>query len=342
MWYDDAGELHVGFSRNSDVYEAALNDAVHLSDVVHAVPVQRSWNELVSIQERIDSQMGQLKTVGVDITGTALLPDRNKLKVWVSDLNNASAAAILALVEPGVVELGERANLRVANRDNVGPPWVGGMSLLGPCTYSTDCLLAGCSANFVIYSYIQEARFYSILTAGHCFDMLGQVTTGSGVRVGTVVRNMFYKPGSRADAEEITVDPLMESYKIIGKDPAQHNVVALKVTQVLNEQSICKSGITTDQTCSWTISAVHATEVLCLDPSCSTEAVIFDQVEATRSSPGVNYGDSGGPVYKYETGGVRAHGIVSAMNQTGTLMTYSFLSSVLLDMDAYVCLSWDC
>lgn len=68
---------------------------------------------------------------------------------------------------------------------------------------------------------------------------------------------------------------------------------------------------------------------------------IFDHLGASRSSAGVNYGDSGGPVYS-RSGGLRAHGIVSAMDASQTVMVYADIVNSLNATGTNLCMQTVC
>lgn len=239
-----------------------------------------------------------------------------------------------------MVRVREGEQFHAVNRDNVGPPWVGGMTLLGTCETS-DCFLAGCSANFVTYDFISGVKFFNIMTAGHCFPFFTQVVDGVGKPVGSVTQR-FFADGVTADVEEIDIATGTQLHKIIRSDPAQYSVLALRTVRSTADV-VCKSGITTDQTCSWDVNATNLTVNVCTDPpTCDHHVELRSQMRAVRSSSGVGPGDSGGPVYATEGSGVRAHGIVSAATADGKTMIYSFMSTALNLTDTFICTPVSC
>ncbi len=213
------------------------------------------------------------------------------------------------------------------------------MKLTGLCS-ATDCLAADCSANFTAYDFATGFQTYYVLTAGHCFFNTSQVTNGVGLRVGLVVQR-FWANGITADVELVQIDPGTQSPRIITHDPTRQGVVGASGTQVTGI-SVCKSGITTNETCSWTVSQIHQTVTICDDDPCSQSVTTYDQVVATSPSYGVGPGDSGGPVYSFNSGDLWGEGIVSGGNKAGTTMIYSYLADELSETQTYLCTTAVC
>jgi len=309
---------------------AAVGAAVTTSSVL-------SPAALVGLQHRIDTDKADLRTAGVDITGTRVLPESHKVDVWVRRLEPRTISALDARYGRSNLILEQQDYLHLMNRDNVGPPWPGGMTLQGSCVGSTDCLIAGCTAGFNAWQFIQGVRFHYMLTAGHCFTPNTPVTTGSNVPVGHVIQSWFAS-GSAADAEDILTSPGTQTPKIITSDPTQQVVQSAAPSQVTGV-GVCKSGITTNETCGWTVSFVHENVSGCEDPpACTVIVTLVDQVVADNpTGVSINSGDSGGPVYSYVSGGVQAQGLVSTGNDTGTRMSYSFIQNILSVSSLFLC-----
>src|SRR5207247_1651121 len=101
------------------------------------------------------------------------------------------------------------------------------------------------------------------------------------------------------------------------------------------------------ETCGWTISAVHVTVTVCADPQngCTQFVTLVDQVQADFDQvfPGIEDGDSGGPVYSYDANtNLWATGIVSAKDPSGTRMLYSFFANAVRGMNVFLCASGAC
>jgi hypothetical protein len=253
-----------------------------------------------------------------------------------------TVANILKTRYPGdALTIGQQDFMRTLNRETVTPPWVGGMKLTGLCSAS-DCIAADCSSNFTAYDFATGFQTYYVLTAGHCFLDTSQVTNGVGLRVGMVVQR-FWADGINADVELVQIDPGTQSPNIITHDPTRQGVVGASGTQVTGI-SVCKSGITTNETCSWTVSQDHQTITICVsgDNPCSQTVTTYDQVVATSPSPAVGPGDSGGPVYSFQSGNLWGEGIVSAGNKAGTTMVYSYLADELSETQTYLCTTGVC
>ena len=275
------------------------------------------------------------------MTATGIAPDQNSVVVTIRK-TAPSTATILSQRYGTNLIIEERDYLHFADRSDVGPPWVAGMKLVGPCSGTTDCQLYNCTSNFTVFDFIQGLPFHYLATAGHCFAYESTVTNGSGVPIGPVLQRFFYE-GSNSDFEIILEDPGTQSPNVITTDPSQYPVVGYETTEALNE-GVCKSGITTGETCGWTITKIHATETLCLDIPCTQTIDLVDQIEATNpGSSSVDLGDSGGPVYHYDSvPNIWATGVVSAKNGLGNLMVYTFFYNALLNEGGYLCTSGVC
>ncbi len=298
-----------------------------------AMPRVPSAAALTALQHKIDADTPQLRTEGIAIVATRVAADAHTVDVLVAQLNQPVWQALMARYGPALT-LEQHDYLHTMDRSNVGPPWPGGMELLGSCVGSTDCIVAGCSAGYTAWQYIQNVRFYYKLTAGHCFTPNTAVTSGSGVPVGHVIQSWF-SSGSNADAEDILISPGTQTPKIITSDPTQAMLQTAAPTP--STSGICKSGITTGETCGWGGASGGWTIHLCEDPDCTVFVTLVDQVLATRSSYGIGPGDSGGPVYTYVSGGVRAEGLVSGGSDDGMTITYSFIQDILGTSNLFLC-----
>lgn len=218
------------------------------------------------------------------------------------------------------------------------PLWAGGGGLTGTCA-SGDCALADCTSAFVVYYQVSGVRLNSLLTAGHCFIAYSPVTTRTGTPIGRV-NQRFWSDGVSADVEEIDIAYGTKSAQIFTFDSTKKPVTSLRTTQSTND-GVCKSGITTSQTCSWDVAGIHM-NIEVTDPGTGEKTLLVDQLRAIRSTKGVDEGDSGGPVYEHDGSGVRAHGIVSAQSDGGKTMYYSFLKNALTLTGTNLCTASIC
>lgn len=188
-----------------------------------------------------------------------------------------------------------------------------------------------CTLGFVAYTLSD----WRLLTAGHCFGA-GTVVSHPGTGVISLVRERQFQNGGRIDAEAIYFDGYRDqiSNTTIRFDPAIANVDAAERQQLQNKR-VCKSGISTNETC-FTVTRVHIDQTV-------DGVMLHDMIEAfTGGAVGLKGGDSGGPVYySLSNGSVSAEGIVSARNdvgdgQSGNVMYYSFIQNIAADMGVYV------
>ncbi|MDQ3756978.1 MAG: S1 family peptidase [Actinomycetota bacterium] len=332
---DDGGS----FTSDLDRADSALRKVVKAPAKLEVVGVPRSLGDLLGIQSRIDRDVASLKQEGISVTGTGIVTDINRVQVRVRGLTPAVRAALTSRYGDAL-RLVEGDYPRPAHKDPGLFPWTGGMHTTGPCL-SQDCLLADCTSAFVVYRFISGVKFFYLLTAGHCFEAYGKVTV-HGLSIGTVEQRVWL-PYSNADVEKIAFTQPLNSWPYTYTTGTTEEVLTSVAPNQVLGQSVCKSGITTDQTCSWTVSAIHSTEHLCLDwPNCQVIMTQVDQVEATRSNPGVDFGDSGGPVYMRTSYGLQGHGIVSAQADGGRLLIYTFLLNALNVTGTDLCTNATC
>lgn len=60
-------------------------------------------------------------------------------------------------------------------------------------------------------------------------------------------------------------------------------------------------------------------------------------MRASRSTPGVNNGDSGGPVYDRSNGKIRGQGIVNFMSTGRATLCYLFPNTALVSSGSLLC-----
>ena len=335
------GVVHIGFTHVDQELQADLSRVASGPAGVMAVPVARSWRELIALQSRIDRDTTELRARGVEITSTSIRPQDDKVMVGVRTLTGPIYDVITARYGRAGVEVTKTGPFRTLDRTVTTPPWQGGIELLGVCQgTSTDCIAANCTANFSMFDFIQNVQFGYKLTAGHCYEPNTHVTNGTGVALGPVLQS-FYASGSNADMEDILIPTSTLTDRIITNDPATQPVITYDNQQATGI-GVCKSGISTNETCSWTVTAIHATIDVCEDPNCTIIVTLLDQVEVSSPTPALADGDSGGPVYRYVSGGVEAEGIVSTGNDTNTIMTYSFILDEINTLNKFLCVAPTC
>jgi hypothetical protein len=111
--------LYIGFVRNVQRYADLLKSQVHKPTRLHVVQMARSWSTLVGIQARIDHDVRQLRSLGVEITGTGIVPNANKVSVWVKNLDPNVAAILGERYGAAALTISERDYVRPVNRDAI-------------------------------------------------------------------------------------------------------------------------------------------------------------------------------------------------------------------------------
>lgn len=305
-------QVHAAFTREVRVHAASLRQRFGDHVVVEHFPF--SFRQLKSLQSRIVSDFMALRQIGVELAAVGIRDNVNKVGVWLATPATEDVVALLTRRYGG-----ERIEVKfsgsfgaMADPRYAGPPWVGGMGLSGVCQ-STDCVASGCTSGFTAWRLISGTKFHFQVTAGHCFRTQSAVTHAVRYTVGNVITNAFHNL-SNADAEDILQSPTTVSSKIVVISNPATVVPVIGAANPSVGQSYCKSGVTTGQTCGWSVSSTSAVVMI----RTGTSVVqLVDQAISSRTIYGVDHGDSGGPVYKYadaNNGQVVGYGLVSATN----------------------------
>jgi hypothetical protein len=305
--------------------------------------------QLFALRDRVWGDRSTLLSHGVHVWGAGI-----GFGTVVISISNTDAQAVAYLKQ----RYGEAVRVSVGpeptfqsgpTQTRLGPPpYMGGMEIDNVGNYQT--VTSGgyyyeCTAGFVAASqYTYEGiRFFYLLTAGHCFGAsIAQevyhavATQQTDTPIGRVIINSFYG-GGKADAESISIDGgyQLASNQVITAEPYVHTVDYVAGTQEsIYNQSVCKSGMHTDQTCAFTVTAIHNT-VTSVDPYTGVETTLQDQVTACCDA--VEAGDSGGPVYHYyQPQAIYGAGLVSSANNIGQ-MDFSFIQDIRSDLDVNIC-----
>lgn len=112
VWIE-RGRLFVGFTDDPRAYEARVRSDLGTSNV-NVVRVERSLRTLVEIQQAIDTNIGQLSTVGATFTGSAIRPDRSVVVLSVSGNVEAARDFVRGHFPPRSVDVEEREAPRPA------------------------------------------------------------------------------------------------------------------------------------------------------------------------------------------------------------------------------------
>jgi len=333
----------------SPVYQAPLERIAGQLNVLRFIQGKYTLTYLLQLQRRIDADWSELASNGIHVSSTG--QGFGVVVVTVSE----GAPSIPALLQQRYgdavqVSLGQTIRTTATQTRGGPPPYMGGMEVdnVGNTSlYSNDFYYHVCTAGFIGQQFIDGLPYYYIITAGHCFggnDLVYHVYSAAGtwLPVGQVTQD-WYETGSDADTEAAVIRGgyKQATNEIITAEPDVHTVDYLDAAQV-DGLSICHSGITTDQSCNFSVNATHVTVVVGqTQPDGSTSYTqLYDQVTACCDS--AQDGDSGGPVYHYyQPQAISAEGIMSAAfysngNYTGQI-SYSFIQDVRSDLDMNIC-----
>jgi hypothetical protein len=323
----------------SPSYERAI--AAHVPDpsLLTFASTSYSWKDLMAIQQRIENDRPALENRGIHLTSVGL--GFGQVRVTVSNIDPAIARYLVETYGAAVQVQTGLSLVATAGRWDP-PPYYGGMEIddIGNASTAESGFYHDCTAGYMGYRLIEGLPFYQVISAGHCFNepatVYHTVTNGGApVALGQVNSNWYYS-GSDADALSADVRSGFQSVtsQIITAVPYTHNVDYLDAAQQ-DGLGVCKSGITTDQTCNFSVNATHVTVYIINGPQ------LNDQV--TACCDGVDYGDSGGPVYHYYLPqNIAADGVMSAGfqdssgNFTGEI-SYSFIQNVKNDLGVVIC-----
>lgn len=280
-----------------------------------------SRKELRTLQARIASDQVALAARNVEVAAVGERTDLNQLQVDVVSTATAtttSATAVLMQLYGGdAIRVNPiPARIRASDRYSDGWPLKAGY-------YLNDTQVA-CTEGFMAYN----STGWKVLTAAHCFQGGASIYHGSGI-IGQVQDRR--RGNGRLDVESIGITGYVGqiSRTVIRAYPREALVEAIETQQFMNKV-VCKSGITTDETCS-VVNMVHLTATI---SDAGGTYSVQDMVRShapTRQTAG---GDSGGPVYTTigDSTQVSAEGITSAEGDDGRDLYYSFAGNILPDM----------
>lgn len=173
-----------------------------------------------------------------------------------------------------------------------------------------------CSSSFVVKKP-SGTRF--LATAGHCFTLGANVTTtNSNVSVGSVTERGPIPP---FDMELIGGKSYGSHIFVGGVDSSSSKHVAGSGDPVVGFTNYCRSGQTTGEQCSQTVSSVNAQ--VCTQTGCKSPVISY-------TGPASAPGDSGAPFYVYTGDGsaVHARGMhIAAGSTTSFAEKWSRISS---------------
>jgi len=304
--------------------------------------------QLMALRDRIFGDRAALASQGVHVWGVGI--SFGNVVASISDAARTAEAllkerygdAVTVVVGPQPTHISGPTQTRLGP-----PPYMGGMEIDDIGNYQTVStgFYYECTAGFIARSQstFQGIALYYIITAGHCFNAAsGEViyhavaTSQTDEPVGRVAINSFYE-GGNSDSESIGIQAgyVAATNQIITAEPYVHTIDYLADTQEsIDGQAVCKSGMTTDQTCNFTVQAIHQ-EVTSVDSSTGVQTTLYDQVQACCDA--LDHGDSGGPVYHYyQPQAIYGVGLVADGNSVGQ-MTFSFIQDAEADLGVWIC-----
>lgn len=304
--------------------EAAFAGAVDNPSLLAFSQVNYSLQQLADLQQRIIRDKPTLSKQGITITSVGI--GMGDVEISIKENEAGAAATLEGTYGAGLVRVRTGITYKYAATRYDPPPFYGGMEV--------DNGTSECTNGYIGARIINGVAYYQLVTAGHCFGgndfVEHQVAGAVPYPEGQVSFNSFYS-GSSADTLTANLATagagtgLAEATNsIITAPPYTHTVDYLEAYQFLT-LPVCKSGLTTNQTCNFTNTATH------LQVTLTDGVTLNDQVKACCD--GAWYGDSGGPVYHYyQAQSINAEGTLVAIefqngNYDGAIV-YSFIQDI--------------
>ncbi len=312
LWLDPAeGTAHIADAGGAvDASALAFRLGVPAADV-EVDSVGRSMSELEAIWEQVDLVTTE---VGYSVTGSGIDVERNQVVVEVTGSVEAAAADLGALGAGVAVREGRDARLMNSGRDDPGNPkrWEAGLRV-------QQAPNAGCTGGFRVKS--GSASY--VLTAGHCELFAGYpfyVGSPASGTLGTPGSGDNQNgPGSSADVVRIPVSGWAQPDCIyIG---ASNCLAVDDFGDPIQGSVVCQSGAATaieegEQYVCGVVESVNWTQ----DMGVYTLTHIAKHRQLggyTCARPG----DSGAPVFQWDTNGIVGVGIYAGSGGTGECAT---------------------
>lgn len=336
VWVDTAERVHVQVVGSSSALVLPVLHA--MSDPSNVVVDSADFTiaQITAVRERIAADMPVLRNEGIHVWAVAEKTDQNKVLVTVDPSDPPSSIAALQKLYPAGMLMFDRFRpIQTASRYQKAPPWLGGMQINGPALGAPG-FAALCTTGFNLL----DQGIYVVSTASHCFPFLAVVDHGrksgqvGGQKINQITGSGAF-PGSTADVE-FTPAPQQNGapgQMIESQGSPTIHVVGELTSQVVGP-GVCKSGITTDITCQWFISAIHQTITYADSGLTFNDQVVATNVNLAAALPG----DSGGPVWIPDSNGSAVaagwqSGIfVTTSGQPVGMMIFSFIADALLQL----------
>lgn len=303
--------------------EQLITAAVAHPELLTFDKAQASMNDLTTLQQRILSERALLAHEGITLTSVGI--GTGVVEVGIAETSSRAVGLLEQRYGAHLIHVRLGVTYKPFATRQDPPPLYGGMEV-NDGTYE-------CTNGYIGARVINGIAYYQLLTAGHCFAYLNrvyhQVAGEAPYPEGQVNFNSYYS-GSSADTETASLTYTGTGFEsasnsIITETPYTHTVDFLEQNQ-LGQLPVCLSGIETEQTCGFSISATHVTV------TDENGVTLNDQVEACCDS--AIQGDSGGPVYHYyQAQSINAEGTLFAGqtqngNYDGTIV-FTFIQDAL-------------
>lgn len=324
---------------------ATLDAGVAHPELLRVSQARYTMQQLLELQQRIKGDRNALAQNGIHISGIGI--GFGKVTIIVAETAAGVATTLQERYGADAVDvlLGQTyTTTATADRDGP-PPLAGGMELddIGNPSSVTNGYYYDCTAGFVAVKFINGQPFYQMITAGHCFgetQMVYHDVYGSGTVPLGQVNQTWWQWGSNCDCESADIRGgwTQASNTIITQSPYVHTVDYLDGTPQMG-LPVCKSGVTTEQTCNFTVQDTNYTAYF-VDSNGNTNMELDGVMRACCDS--LDHGDSGGPVYHYYNPqaiygeGILSGGGVTNGNFNGN-MVYTFIQSVTARLGVEIC-----
>jgi hypothetical protein len=317
----------VASRRASAGSQAIMNEISNLADSndgspktwnVSIVDVKYSQNDLAAIQQEIPNR---------EPWSSISSP---YLSIWYVD--PASNAVVVGLTSvtgdiqsQATASFGDRVRLITQARAvpltrNVDfPPYWGGSVITGSGH--------GCTSGFPAFR--RSNGHHGLLTAGHCFP-LNSIVDQDGALYGTVTWRVY--GGGNYDAEFVDTSASGNVGDVVydGCDACATNVTVLSYFPVGAGDATCTDGAVNLENCNATVQETN----LCVVYSDGQTVCHLDGATSDNGSWIVQIGDSGGPVYIHNGGGVDAQGTISGGVLQGNGGTTVYFTDFAADLNA--------
>jgi Trypsin len=278
---------------------------------VRFLDAKRSLSSLLSMQRQLRDDRKDLEAVAGRVTVTHPDLDTNQLVVGVLKITDEAREAA-ARRFGDAVRLEERPFLQeFAGRGDDSAPFNGGGFLTAPSTGSN------CSAGPPIVKTSTGQTY--LLTASHCYAQSTSVVNGSTRLAGDSNRSVgLVTHASDRFASGYDVGLVLASSSKLNfrSSTAFQYAVAqqYKATGAVDNQPVCISGAPSGEVCNTIVSDVD------VDNYTETGPTLVNMVLAAHATVAVSGpGDSGGPVYSVDAGGLNVHGIIVGWGGTAPL-----------------------